>query len=454
MVHHSMNLGPKGRDWQFQADSLVGRQGVHELTPRGDASTRQQSSHLADELAESDTVSGSAPANFWQSTTRSGASRLGAKSLVAILAVVVFAAAFLFYFYGLASVAPHFMIARGSVTVEMTGPGILDATNKVTITSRIPGFLKTISVERNDAVKAGQDIAQLDANDIQNQLEAARAEAVAAQSAILEANANEARTLAALDKANSDLVRRRRLSQTGVVSAVDIETLEIGVRLAQAEHDRTKALADRAQAQALAATAQVGVLEHKRAEAVIRSPLNGVVVSRERSVGDLLSPGAQLFQLVDPATIFVSTRLDESIMGLIEPGQQVALRFTSDPMHVVHAQVARVGRTVDPETREFVVEVAPEQLPRNWALGQRVNVAIKVPLPEDSLVVPQLFVAHRGGRAGVWRVVEGRATWTPVEVGAVSGIYLQLHGGISPGDIIVHPKGRYAFEPVAVEVSK
>jgi HlyD family secretion protein len=449
-----MNLDPKGRDWESRADNLVGNRDVHEVMPRGNASPKPEPSSLADELLEPDTIPRSKPAKSRPSTMRSGASLLGAKSLVTILVVLAFAAAFLFYFYGLAGVAPHFVIARGSVTVEMTGPGILDATNKVTITSRIPGFLKAISVERNDEVTAGQEIAQLDANDIQNQLEAARAEAAAAQSAILEAQANEARALAALDKANGDLVRRRRLSQSGVVSAVDIETLEIGLRQAQAEHERAKALAERAQAQALAATAQVAVLEHKRAEAVIRSPLNGVVVSRDRSVGDLLTAGVQLFQLVDPTSIVVSTRLDESIMGLIEAGQQVALRFTSDPTRAVDARVARVGRTVDPETREFVVEVAPEQLPRNWALGQRVNVAIKVPLPADSIVVPQLFVAHRGGRAGVWRLVEGRATWTPVDVGAVSGIYLRLHSGVSPGDVIVHPRGRYAFEPVAVEVSR
>ena len=450
-----MNLDPKGRDWEFRADNLVGSPGVHGVTPRGHASAKPQPSSLADErLPEPDAIPRSKPPKPRHSTRRSDAFLLGAKSWVAILVVLVTVAAFLFYFYGLASVAPHFVIARSSVTVEMTGPGILDATNKVTITSRIPGFLKAILVERNDAVTAGQHIAQLDANDIQNQLEAARADAAAAQSAILEAQANEARALAALDKANSDLIRRQRLSQSGVVSAVDIENLEIGLRQARAEHNRAKALAERAQAQALAAAAQVAVLEHKRAEADIRSPLNGVVVSRDRSVGDLLTAGAQLFQLVDPASIVVSTRLDESIMGLIEPGQQVVLWFTSDPTRAVNARVTRIGRTVDPETREFVVEVAPEQLPRNWALGQRVNVAIKVPLAADSIVVPQLFVAHRGGRAGVWRVVQGRATWTPVEVGAVSGIHLQLHGGVSPGDVIVHPRGRYAFEPVAIEASR
>ena len=186
-----MNLDPKGRDWEFRADNLVGSPGVHGVTPRGQASAKPQPSSLADErVPEPDAVSRSKTPKSRLSTWRSDAFL---KSLVAILVVVVSAAAFLFYFYGSRSVVPHFVIARGSVTVEMTGPGILDATNKVTITSRIPGFLKSILVERNDAVTAGPDIAQLDANDIQNQLEAARADADAAQSAMLEAQANQAR---------------------------------------------------------------------------------------------------------------------------------------------------------------------------------------------------------------------------------------------------------------------
>ena len=364
--------------------------------------------------------------------------------------MVALAIAALIYFYGIVSVVPHYVVARGSVVVEITGPGILDATNKVTVTSRIPGFLKTILVDRNDPVTAGQSIAQLDAGDVQYQLEAARADAEAAKSAILEARSNQAKGMALLDKAKSDVARRRQLP-AGIVSAVEIEALEITVRQAQAEYDRLTALIDRSLAQARGAMAQVQVLEFKRAEAEIRSPLNGVVVSRDRSVGDLLVAGMQLFQLVDPTSIIVSTRLDELIMGLIEPGQTTRLRFTSSSLRAFDAKVLRVSRNVDPETREFIVEVTPEELPRNWALGQRANVAIKVPLPSDTIAVPQAFVAHRGGRAGVWRQEQGRAVWAPIDVGAVSGTYLQVLGGLSAGDAIVHPKGRYMFERVSTE---
>jgi len=235
------------------------------------------------------------------------------------------------------------------------------------------------------------------------------------------------------------------------VSAVEIETLEITVRQAQAEYDRSAAVEQGAGARVAVATAQAGVLQHKRNEAQIRSPLNGVVVSRDRSVGDLLTPGVQLFQIVDPKSIVIATRLDESIMSLIEPGQSAEVRFTSDPAQTISAKVMRVNRVVDPETREFIVELTPDRLPRNWALGQRAYVAIQALLPPGIAVVPLAFVARRDGRVGVWQSILGRAAWLPIEAGNVSGNYLQVFNGVTAGDYILDPRGRYRFEAVTVK---
>jgi HlyD family secretion protein len=230
-----------------------------------------------------------------------------------------------------------------------------------------------------------------------------------------------------------------------------LESLEIAFRQAQAEYERLTAVEERTRAQVRVAAAQVEVLQYKRSEAQIRSPLNGVVVSRDRSVGDLLTAGVQLFQIVDPKSVIVSTRLDESVMGLIESGQKVTLRFTSDPVRLIEATVLRISRTVDPETREFVVDVAPDDLPRNWALGQRAQVAIHAPLPPGILAIPLEFIARRSGQPGVWRHVGDRALWTPIEAGTVSGLYAQVLGGLSAGDVVLHPRGRYAFELVAIK---
>jgi HlyD family secretion protein len=374
--------------------------------------------------------------------------RRGYKRKIAIAILLGLSMASFVYLFVIPSNVAQHTVTSGSLQIGIVGPGILDATNKVIVTSRIPGFLKSLKIERNDLVTTGQTLAELDAKDIRSQFEGALADLDAAKSAVLEAGGNREKAKAALDKANMDHARRRALS-SGVISQAELASSEIAVRQASAEYERSVAIEERSRAQVRVASAAADVLQHKLDEAQIRSPLNGVVISRDRSVGDLLTVGVQLAQLVDPASIVISTRLDESVMGMIEPGQSATVTFTSDTTQAVDAKVIRVGRSVDPETREFVVDLSPERLPRSWALGQRAHVSIQVPLPPHSIVVPFKLISRRDGRPGVWRRVVGRAVWTPVEMGATSGTYVQLLQGVKPGDVLLDPRGRYTFEAVS-----
>ena len=141
-------------------------------------------------------------------------------------------------------------------------------------------------------------------------------------------------------------------------------------------------------------------------------------------------------------------------MGLIEPGQSAKGAFyLQTPSRRSMPRLCGSAAPSIPRQREFMIELSPDGLPRNWALGQRASVAIDVFLPPETLVVPLAFVARRDGRAGVWRRVLGRAIWAPIEAGAVSGKYLQVLHGVAPGDLVLDPRGRYTFEAVAIEGS-
>jgi len=373
---------------------------------------------------------------------------------LAIVIVASFAISFFAWFYLVETPVEFFEVSRQPITAEIAGPGILDAINKVTITSRLAGFAKELSVDRNDSVTRDEVIAQLDARDVQGQLAGARSDLEAARNLVREAQSNHSKNQLLLQRATNELARKQTLIKTGVATAVELENAEISLAQAQADFERTLAAQDRAIAQVQSAEYQVQVLEVKRGEAEIRSPIDGIVVSRDRNVGDLVTVGAPLLQIVDPKSIIVSTRLDESILGAIQKGLQVSIQFTSDSTRKIGGRVLRVNRTVDAETREFMVDVVPDELPKNWAIGQRANVVIAVPLPQDSIAIPLEFVARRNGRAGVWRNLNNHAVWTEINVGTVNGIYINVVGGLEPGAIILRPKGRYAYEAVTLASPK
>lgn len=335
-------------------------------------------------------------------------------------------------------------------TVQITGPGLLDAINKVIVTARIQGFLLFIGADRNDEVKQGRMLAELSSSDLRNQLAVAQADAQAAKSAIAEAESDRERAAATLTKATQDFNRRTALVKLNVVSEAEFTNSQAALREAQANHAKASTAVERVTAQAASAAANVNVLQAKLADATIRSPINGVVTSRERNVGDLLSPGATLMQIIDPASIVVSARFDESAMAAVRPGQHAEVRFTSDPDRIVEGEVLRLIRQVDQETREFSADITLHGLPKNWAIGQRATVTVEAQYPSFLMAIPKDYVARRDGRPGVWLSRGSRAVWVPVALGYLSGSSIEIKHGLQVGDVVLDPGGRYYLEPVAL----
>jgi HlyD family secretion protein len=378
--------------------------------------------------------------------------RTGVKTAVLGMVLAAIVVYVVFYYFN-PRMVDGLRVAPAIVDLEISGPALLDARNRVTITARIQGYLKTVNVDRNDPVKVGQVLAQLESEDIANQLAASVADAEAADRAISEARSDQERAQAAAEKGKSDYDRKRGLREKNIITEGEWVTTEAIYRQTQAELARSATTIARASAVSSSAEANVKLLEVRLRDATIRSPLNGVVVSRDRNVGDLILPGMPLLQLVDPSSIILSARFDESAMGTIAPGQSATLHFASMPTENLKGTVLRVIRLVDQETREFTIDITLDQLPSDWALGQRANVTIKAPGPVPTIVIPQNLTARRNGRVGVWLSRHGRAVWAQIDLGYPSGKEVQVVNGLSAGDIVIAPDGTYLYEPVIIKES-
>jgi HlyD family secretion protein len=362
----------------------------------------------------------------------------------------VLAGAFSVYFYLVPHAVSGFVARARPALLEIRGPALLDATNKVTATARIQGFLKAIYVDKNDPVIRGQILAEIESEDLAVQLIAAQSDANAAELTVSEARGNLENIRALADKAKSDFDRRRSLLQTGTISQSDWTVSETAFKQTQADLTRAGATIERLLAQTATARANVRLLQIRLNDATIRSPLDGIVVRKNRNVGDLLAPGTLLLEIVDPSTVILTARFDEAVMGMIKPGQRTSARFAAEPRRTFKGSVLRLNRQVDQETREFEVDVVLDELPATWAIGQRSIVTIDAPGPDSTLAIPQDLLARRGGHVGLWTVEDGRSTWVPVTLGHPSGNAIQVLGGLQPGNVVLWPRGRFDFEPVNV----
>jgi HlyD family secretion protein len=92
---------------------------------------------------------------------------------------------------------------------------------------------------------------------------------------------------------------------------------------------------------------------------------------------------------------------------------------------------------VDRETREFLVDVAPEQLPQRWAVGQRAEVFIVTGRKDNVVRVPTKMIRWREGKAGVMVKEDSKAIWRNIELGMMGREFVEVVSGLAEGDAIV-----------------
>ena len=374
----------------------------------------------------------------------------GGAGKVLLFLLLAAGAGLLSYWYVIPAPVAYYTVQPRLMSLEINGPGLLDAINRVVVTSRIQGFLKEVAVDRNDKVTRGQVLARLESADLQNQVAAAQAEATAAERSVAEIESDRNRAAALYDRTRIELGRQTTLVRLNATSQAQVTTAEAAFKQAEADVNRASAAIERAKAQAASQAANVKVLQARLADATITAPLDGVVIARERNPGDLLLPGAKLMEVVDVTTIIVSARFDESARSAIRPGQSAKIRFASDPSRTWTGRVLRLSRQVDQETREFTVDITLNALPEDWAMGQRVNVAVQAQSPAMVIGLPEDLITRRDGRAGVWVNHDGRAVWTPVALGYASGNDIAIANGLAAGDVVLPPQGRYSYQPITL----
>lgn len=367
--------------------------------------------------------------------------------IAAALALAVLAT--LLWRYAWPHEAETFAVHRTTYEQTVSGPAMLDAINKADVSSRISGRLTRILVDRNDKVTAGQVVATVEQDDLRDKANASRAGLAAAQSAQHEANANLASAQATLANARASFDRQARLRKDGWVSGTSYDQAQATLRESEARVAAMRSAIAQAGSQTQAAAASARADEAQLAMATVRAPFAGVVSVRNRNVGDVLTAGASIMEIVDPASIVITARFDESAIASIHPGQSARIRFPATPDKPLSGHVLRLGREVDPETREFTVDIVADRLPPNWALSQRATVEILLAAQPGVLVVPAAFIVPDKDGPSVWVAEGGRARRRTVSLAQGDGPDRAVRSGLKPGDVLVLPDDAYAMMPVS-----
>ncbi len=399
--------------------------------------------------------------------------RLGRWLAIGGILVAMFAAGYA-WFSRAGTAAPLYRTAavtRGDLVVNVTATGNLQPTNQVDVGSELSGTIESVRVDVNDTVKRGQVLARLDTTRLEHQVEDARGGLAAAQAQVRLATATVRETQLQFDR-----LKRMHVASKGTVPAqIDLDTAEAAWQRAVAA--KSNAIAAVARARAVLNTGQTNL-----SKATIRSPIDGVVLSRSIEPGQTVAASLQapvLFVLAeDLSKMELQVDVDEADVGQVRDGQPAQFNVDAYPGREYPATVRRVsyGSQVKDGVVSYLTELTVNNDDLSLRPGMTATAQITVNQRRNVLLVPAAALRftpetgeakqqsgsmltrlvprppHRsapkkvtitGRERQVWILRDGTPVAVKVTLGATDGrMYEVVSGALEPGmDVILDRNG-------------
>jgi HlyD family secretion protein len=334
-----------------------------------------------------------------------------------------------------------YQVAQGEIVAEVMGTGTLEAKVQTIVSTKIPGRILEMRVDQGDQARAGQPLLQLDDSEFRQQVEIARSALDAAKATVDRMQADAVRSQAILEQSRIEYRRRESLFASKSIAANEIDKRKEELKVAEADLEKTKAAVVESRKNLVVAQNTVDYQLARLDDTLIAAPFDGLIIRRDRDPGDVVVPGTSIFLLISTQSLWVRTWVDETEMQRVTEGQAARVVFRAEPETSYIGKVVRLGRETDRETREFLVDVEIERLPRNWSVGQRADVFIETAHKVGVTIVPSQLILRNQGKIGVIANREGRAVWQPVKTGLRGQAQVEVVAGLSPGDIVVYNQG-------------
>jgi HlyD family secretion protein len=278
-------------------------------------------------------------------------------------------------------------VSKGNVRQVVSSTGTLQAVTTVLVGSQVSGTIAKLSADYNTKVTKQQVVAQLDQAKFAARVEETRANLLAAQ-------AGAAKSKVAVEDAERTLKRAKELKQRELVSQSELD-------VAQTAYDSARSQLNVSQAQVGQAQAAMNQANIDLGYTVIRSPIDGIVISRSIDVGQTVAASLSaptLFTIANDLTrMEVHTNVDEADVGNIREGQDVTFTVDAHANRRFRGKVHQVRNA--PQVIQNVVTYDAVVRINNKELllkpGMTANVQFLISEKEDVLTIPNMALRFR-----------------------------------------------------------
>jgi HlyD family secretion protein len=351
---------------------------------------------------------------------------------------------------------------RGDIARSVVATGKVQPITKVEVKSKASGIVTRLDTDINAHVKQGQVLAQLDQQEILDQVAAQKAQLAAAES-----NARAAQASIQYDKVNAEAPdlpmykhtyeRNLEMSKIGVVPMQSLDDAQ--QKYLAAANTRDKALAQitvdnsklrQAEAQVAQNQASLKQLEEQLSYTTITSPMDGTILSRDVEIGDAVSSilvlgstATLVMTIGDTTQVYVQGKVDESDIGRVYLGQAARIKVESFKEKTFQGKVTKIaplGVEKDNVTT-FEVRVSIDNPGGELKANMTANAEILLEEHKNVLTVPEQAVLYDKDRNASVEVPDpkeknGRSK-VEIKAGISNGTKTEVLSGLKPGDTVI-----------------
>lgn len=300
----------------------------------------------------------------------------------------------------------------GKAAEALALPAELRPLVEADIFGRANGYVKHLAVDIGARVEEGQLLAELDAPELNRQLEGAKAELVHAQ--------------AALDLSKSTAERWAELVKNKTVSVQDNAEKQADVRLQSANVETQRANVHR--------------IEETLEFTKIVAPFRGMVTQRQVDVGDLVSPDKPraLFHVAQVRTLRAFVNVPQAMSRGIHVGQTAELTMPELPGRTFEAKVVRTAGALDAGSRTLLTELRVDNEKDELLAGSYSQIRFTDLRPEAALTLPAncLLIRAEGAQAAVVGA-DNKVKIHPLTLGRDFGSTVEIISGVTAEDLVI-----------------
>jgi membrane fusion protein (multidrug efflux system) len=286
-------------------------------------------------------------------------------------------------------------VARASLPQTITAVGSLRSDESITLRPEVAGRISAIGFQEGQPVRKGDLLVRLDPaiNDAE----------------VLQAKAN-------LTLAKTKYDRAVDLAKSNFISGQARDEAENNLKVAQAA---------------------LTLAEARLNKTEIRAPFSGIIGLRSVSIGDYVKEGADMVNLeaIDP--LKVDFRVPEMYLAQVKVGQPLSIALDAAPGKTYEGRVFAVNPLLDAAGRAVVIRAQVRNADTSLRPGMFARVKLVTKDVQDAMVVPEQALVPQGDEQYVFKIVDGKAIRSKVEVGQRRDGKAEVVAGVGPDDVIV-----------------